>query len=215
MQKKRLLSSDETCALAEEKKMKNNNDDNDQNEKVGDKSSSSSSINTPATTTVTSAIINQGGMPTSMQSAPARCEFRGGIEAYCAAASSVLKEQDDGGRFIVCENWLNEHRVHKGAHDAQMDILSVYPVKGKVGRKENLFAVYVMAKKKKRKEEGMEEKEGGCNGQGDDALRRDGLYRPAISVREDNGKWTEEYADILEFMSIPAHHETSHGVPND
>jgi tRNA1(Val) A37 N6-methylase TrmN6 len=42
---------------------------------------------------VTSAVINQGGMPTAMQSAPARCEFRGGIEAYCEAASSVLSDE--------------------------------------------------------------------------------------------------------------------------
>jgi tRNA1(Val) A37 N6-methylase TrmN6 len=37
-----------------------------------------------------SAIIQQGGMPTSQQSAPARCEFRGGIEAYCQTASVLL-----------------------------------------------------------------------------------------------------------------------------
>merc|ERR1712232_975859 len=50
---------------------------------------------------VHSAVINQGGMPSCLQSAPARCEFRGGVEAYCEAAAAVMKRD---GVFVVCEN---------------------------------------------------------------------------------------------------------------
>ena len=77
---------------------------------------------------VTSAVIEQGGMPTSMQSAPARCEFRGGIEAYCLAASVLLSSPH--GTFVVCENWANDDRVWKGAAEAGLIIESVLPVCG-------------------------------------------------------------------------------------
>ena len=92
--------------------------------------------------TITSAVIEEGGMPTSKQSAPARCEFRGGIEAYCLTASAMLSQPN--GRFVVCENWLNNHRVWNGAKEAGLIIESVQPVRGGVRKEHNLFAVYVM-----------------------------------------------------------------------
>ena len=92
---------------------------------------------------ITSAVIEEGGMPTSMQSAPARCEFRGGIEAYCLAASAMLAHD---GRFVVCENWLNDERVWNGAKEAGLTIEDVQPVRGSVKKEHNLFAVYIMKK---------------------------------------------------------------------
>jgi len=135
---------------------------------------------------VTTAVIQQGGMPTSMQSAPARCEFRGGVEAYCTAASAVLA---DNGIFVVCENWLNDTRVHDGAAKAELHVDLVLPVKGKTGRKENLFAVYVL---RKRNESSGEQT----------------MILEALPVRSESGKWTVTYAHVLEAMSIPAHHDS-------
>jgi tRNA1(Val) A37 N6-methylase TrmN6 len=144
-----------------------------------------------------SAIIQQGGMPTSQQSAPARCEFRGGIEAYCQTASVLLHPQH--GIFVVCENWLNNHRVWAGAKDAGLIIECVYPVRGSIRKETNLFAVYVMKKKKKLKHDdktiGVEVDEE----QQDEAK----IIRPPLAVRDEDGKWTDDYTRVLNAMSIP------------
>ena len=127
-------------------------------------------------------------MPTSIQSAPARCEFRGGIESYCKAASSVLSP--DNGRFVVCENWLNNSRVYNSAKEADLDILSVHPIKGNLKKQQNLFAVYVMKKRNGNDHHG-----------GDESFRT--KVHDTISVRKDDGEWTDEYKEIMESMSIP------------
>ena len=138
--------------------------------------------------TTISAVIQQGGMPTSMQSAPARCEFRGGIEAYCHAASAMLSHPH--GIFVVCENWINDDRVRNGAEDAGLVIDCVWPIRGGVRKETNLFAVYVMRKN--------------CGADGNDERREETcITLPAIAVRDVDGKWTHEYAKILEAMSIP------------
>jgi len=133
----------------------------------------------------TKAIINQGGMPTSIQSAPARCEFRGGIEAYCKAASTVLKPET--GIFCVCENYLNHDRVLAGAAASGLKLVRIVFVRGKVGKKVPLFGVYVM----KKMNEG-----GGSNF----SMKKDDL-----SVRDEKGEWTDTYKNLLEYMSIPAY----------
>jgi len=134
---------------------------------------------------ITSAVIEEGGMPTSIQSAPARCEFRGGIEAYCLTASAMLSQPH--GRFVVCENWLNNHRVWSGAKEAGLIIESVQPVRGGVRKEKNLFAVYVM-KKKGNNEEQKDERD---------------IVLPALVVRDEHGNWTKEYARVMQSMSIP------------
>lgn len=134
---------------------------------------------------VITAVINQGAMPTSIQSAPARCEFRGGVEAYCQAASAMLKPN---GMFVVCENWLNDNRVYIGAKEAGLVIDRVWPVMGKTGRKEPLFAVYVMKKQ---------------SSQNDSTGEVRTEVNPPLVVRGANGKWTEEYERVMEAMSIP------------
>jgi len=93
------------------------------------RSSGDNSNNDKEDEVITSAVIQQGGMPTSMQSAPARCEFRGGIEAYCLAASAMLSPSH--GKFVVCENWLNDNRVWKGAEEAGLVIECVWPGRGR------------------------------------------------------------------------------------
>ncbi len=132
------------------------------------------------------------GMPTSIQSAPARCEFRGGIESYCKAASSVLCPT---GTFIVCENWLNNHRVYSGAKEAGLDIVRVYPIKGNLKKRHNLFAVYVMKKEKKDNSRKRNDSSG-------DLETLPKIFE-TISVRDNDGCWTAEYKKIMNAMSIP------------
>ena len=139
---------------------------------------------------VTSAVIHQGGMPTSIQSAPARCEFRGGIEAYCAAASSVLKE--NYGYFCVCENWINHQRVLQAALSTKLTIIDIHPFQGKTTKPQPLFAIYVMQKIHSTTTQ----------------LQTPKMHSP-ISIRDECGKWTKEYADVLETMSIPAKHDVN------
>ncbi len=139
---------------------------------------------------ITKAVINQGGMPTSMQSAPARCEFRGGIEAYCQAAAAVLQPD---GVFVVCENWLNDKRAYEGAKMSGLHIDFVLPVMGKFGKPEPLFAVYVMRKKNS---------ETNLNS-ADDCQEEVTRVRDPLIVRDEDGKWTNEYSKVLGAMSIP------------
>ena len=90
-------------------------------------------------------LTSYGGIPTCLQSAPARYEFRGGIEVYCKAAAYCLK---DTGRFVVCEGLLrlNASRVENAARDNGLVIVSRVDVFGLKGKQEPLFAVYEMAK---------------------------------------------------------------------
>jgi|AntRauTorckE5430_2_1112549.scaffolds.fasta_scaffold06132_2 tRNA1(Val) A37 N6-methylase TrmN6 len=118
----------------------------------------------------------------------ARCEFRGGIEEYLQAASSVMA---DNGIFVVCENWLNNDRVYSGAKSAGLRMKQVYPIKGKYGRKENLFGVYVLVREVR------------CIAEQEE----NGIVAEPLSVRTSCGKWTLKYADLLETMSIPANHD--------
>lgn len=132
---------------------------------------------------VTLAVINQGGMPTAKQSAPARCEFRGGIEAYCEAASRVLMQPH--GKFVVCENWLNHNRVVAAAEKYDLDILAQVEVSGKQGRG-TLFCVYTM----KRKDI--------------ESVALTTTKREILAVRNGQGDWTKEYREsVLKAMSIP------------
>lgn len=132
--------------------------------------------------TVSQAIIQQGGMPTSKQSAPARCEFRGGIEAYCAVAAKVLVK--DTGRFVVCENWLNHDRVLEAAKEYHLRILQQVNIMGREG-KDTLFCVYVMK----------------CASEAD--IPHDVVVQN-LAVRTTTGDWTKDYKElVLSGMSMP------------
>lgn len=135
--------------------------------------------------------IKSGGMPTARQSAPARCEFRGGIEAYCAAAAVALKAET--GRFVVCENWANHDRVLIAAKESSLQILRQMRVQGREGR-DTLFCVYVMNTKGGLLSVG----DGGGNAVGAEPIVE------CIAVRDANGFWTEQYTQtVLASMSIP------------
>ena len=131
---------------------------------------------------VTKAVINEGGMPSCLQSAPARCEFRGGIEAYCEAASAMLKES---GKFVVCENWINNDRVYKAAEGSSLFVCSVLPILGREGKNTPLFAVYTMVKYSVAK------------------AKSETISLTPIAVRSKTGKHTTHYSKIMDFMSIP------------
>jgi tRNA1(Val) A37 N6-methylase TrmN6 len=130
---------------------------------------------------VTKAIINQGGMPTAKQSAPARCEFRGGIEAYCEVASKCLRRVS--GRFVFCANWLNHDRVISAAASFGLTVVMQLEVKGRQ-QKGNLFCVYVMAL--------------------EPVYHHSTVPVEQLAVRTLNGDWTRDYKErVMSSMSIP------------
>ena len=137
--------------------------------------------------TVQNAVINQGGMPSCKQSAPARCEFRGGVEAYCQAASKAMHSQSV---FCVCENWLNDDRVYQGAKQAGLVVVEVLPVKGRTGKPCPLFAVYTMRKASY------------YDNASSNSVPETKVL-DVLTVRDDQGNWTEEYQKVLQAMSIP------------
>lgn len=124
------------------------------------------------------AIIKQGGMPTCLQSAPARCEFRGGVEAYCQVAAKLMKPN---GTFVAVEAWIHHARVIKAAKSFGLAITFVQPIRGKIG-KPPLFGVYVMQKST------------------DNRVME---ILPHVAVRDGCGKWTDDYCKILKHMAIP------------
>jgi tRNA1(Val) A37 N6-methylase TrmN6 len=132
----------------------------------------------------TTTIIQQGAMPSSLQSAPARCEFRGGVAEYCQAAVRLLRHN---GRFVCCENYANHARALRAMVEAQLHVERLWYVRGKVGR-DRLFVVYVARPRSTDDEEDapttvIEEHE--------------------VSVRDGAGEWTEDYQnDFLRYMDI-------------
>jgi tRNA1(Val) A37 N6-methylase TrmN6 len=125
------------------------------------------------------ALPTYGALPSCKQSAPARYEFRGGVEEYCKAASHCLAP---GGIFVVCEGGLamNEKRVKKGAQDAGLHILRRLPVVGGQG-KPVLFAVYVMVR-----------------GEGEETIEDEELV-----VRDGEGGRTPRYCQLMADMGMP------------
>jgi len=56
--------------------------------------------------------VAAGGTPPHEESARCLFEYRGGVEAYCAAAAALLAP---GGAFAVCESSLSLRRAYAGA----------------------------------------------------------------------------------------------------
>ena len=130
--------------------------------------------------------------PSCEQSAPARFEFRGGIEVYCAAAAVAMR---DDGVFVVVEQAQDAHstgrcggfadssppRVEAAAAAAGLAIYRRVDIEGRVGKKP-LFSVF-----------GMQ--------------RRTEVAPPvaveSIAVRDAEGYHTERYAELLTVMGIP------------
>ncbi len=139
----------------------------------------------------------QGSLPAAAQSAPARCEFRGGIEVYCEAASKHLSAKDKHARFVVCEGGLmhNRERAQKGADEFGLKILSRVDVIPKTG-KPILFSVYEMSllSNKDAKPSMVDLK----------SSRRDGdnIYVKTLTVRDESGLHTKEYESLLVAMGM-------------
>jgi tRNA1(Val) A37 N6-methylase TrmN6 len=176
---------------------------------VSSKSTEDDDSSSPlSTSNVQHAIIQQGGMPSCRQSAPARCEFRGGIEAYCSAAALALAPD---GIFCVCENWANHARVLQAAFSAQLVLVEIHPVKGSVTKPEPLFAVYVMRKPSAAAAAAAAAASLDDHPFDDQTTTTTTTTEmrmlPPISVRDDKGQWTVDYATkVLEYMGIPARH---------
>ena len=162
------------------------------------------------------ALIRQGGMPTCKESAPARCEFRGGIEAYCAAAAATMAPH---GVFVVCENFANHERALVAARNASLDVVSIQRVLGKEG-KPPLFCVYTMVHAADDVVSGVGESKAGevsSVSSVADGVRRASVstpknitntsyqhhYEEDLVVRDLNGAWTPQYAQLLRDMSYP------------
>ena len=87
--------------------------------------------------------VAAGGTPPHEESARCLFEYRGGVEAYCAAAAALLAP---GGAFCVCETSLALHRAYEGAATAGLAVLArvdVVPAPGKPP----LFFVLVCGRK--------------------------------------------------------------------
>jgi tRNA1(Val) A37 N6-methylase TrmN6 len=147
---------------------------------------------TATTDTNIIATIRQGGMPLSIQSAPARCEFRGGIEAYCQTASYLLRP--GSGMLCICENYHNHNRAIQSFRTYHFHLIKYYIIEGKVGRGP-LFCVYVARKI--------------ANPVDVQDTSENVSSTPSVpevvhlAVRDENGEWTKEYQHmVLDYMSI-------------
>jgi tRNA1(Val) A37 N6-methylase TrmN6 len=134
------------------------------------------------------AIIRQGGMPMkSMQSAPARCEFRGGFEAYCTAARHFIDPTDPRSTFCVCINFANHDRAVRALHDHGFYIHEIVHVHGRIGRP-TLFCAFVAK----------------LQPVATATTQPKSSWRiKHLNVRDEHGEWTQEYKEyVLEFMFV-------------
>ena len=113
-----------------------------------------------------------------VQKGPCNFEHRGGIEAYCEAAASMLAPD---GLFVVCEQAAQDARVRAAAAAAGLAITRTLPVVPRAG-KAALFAVYAMARAR------------GC------AV---GALMPALVVRDAKGAWTPAFLSLRATMGLP------------
>ena len=129
-----------------------------------------------------------GALPSCEQSAGARYEFRGGIEAYCQAAAVLLrKHRHPSSRFVCCEGGLlgcvDASRVDHAASDAGLTILSRRMVVGKIG-KAPLFGVWVFALSSNMASSTVSE------------------ILPTLIVRDERGQRTPDYENLLRDMAM-------------
>ena len=84
--------------------------------------------------------IGTAGESRRVQKAACNLEYRGGIEAYCAAAAIAL---DADGVFVACEQAAQTARVEAAARAVGLAITHTLPVVPRAG-KAPLFAVHTM-----------------------------------------------------------------------
>ena len=120
--------------------------------------------------------------PTRVQCGPCHLEYRGGIEAYCAAAARWMAP---GGRFVACEAAAQVERVIGAAAAAGLRIerrVDVIPRDGKAA----LFSVYAM-----------------CRAGGARPSAGERLVEPPLVVRDVAGRRTDAFRLVREEMGMP------------
>ena len=159
----------------------------------------------------------QGAMPTHLQSAPARCEFRGGVESYIRAAIRKVDPRPGRGVVCLCLNYANDRRVYdcvkKEFKKDGWRVGECLRVRGGGGKgvvaggqqQAPLFCCYTIW----RLDVGEEEKAAEV----DEEVVDDGQQQywgntvlKYLTVRDAEGKWTEEYCELMESVGIPARH---------
>ena len=117
--------------------------------------------------------------PTRVQCGPCHLEYRGGIEAYAAAAARWMAP---GGCFVACEAAAQVERVIAAAAAAGLRIgrrVDVVPREGKAA----LFSVYAMRR-------------------ADDAGSAS-VIEPALVVRDAAGRRTPAFRRVRDAMGMP------------
>jgi tRNA1Val (adenine37-N6)-methyltransferase len=115
------------------------------------------------------------------QCGPCHFEERGGVEAYCARAATLLAPD---ARFVMCAAAFQDARVRAGVAAAGLTVehdLVVVPREGKAP----LFAVYVM----------------GRHAAGDAVV----ASARELVVRDRAGQWTPEFRALRASMGMPPH----------
>lgn len=84
--------------------------------------------------------IGEGVESGRPQLAPCHFEHRGGLEAYCQAASRIVAP---GGTLVLCAGAAQHQRMLDAAHAAGFAVASWLPVVPRQG-KTPLFSVYAM-----------------------------------------------------------------------
>jgi tRNA1(Val) A37 N6-methylase TrmN6 len=115
-----------------------------------------------------------GREPTRALQAACHLELRGGIEAYCTAAASLLAP---GGRFIVCH--ADVRRTAAAARTAGLCIAARLDVIPRAGKRV-LFSVFAMA----------------------DGATPDTASNELI-VRDRHGQWTDSFRAVRQAMGMP------------
>ena len=135
-----------------------------------------------------------GGLPTCEQSAPARYEFRGGVDIYIQAAKPRLR--DAMSRFVVVVGRLdiNHRRVVETAQREELQILQQVLVHGR-DDKPPLFAVYVMA---------LTATTTTTTATNNTLVSREKEIKvDRLVIRHKGGKRTDQYIRLMATMGIP------------
>ncbi len=120
-----------------------------------------------------------------------RIETRGGIESYCLAAASVLALR---GRFVACLPGGPGGRIESAARAAGLVLRATRPVVPRAG-KAPLFWVHVLVwpEEEARAGAGADSVDGAAGG----------VELPPLVVRDEAGRWTEEFCALRISMGLP------------
>ena len=108
-------------------------------------------------------------------------EFRGGVEAYIEAAHRYLKDQ---GRFVVVESALGQKRIDESCKVNGMRVVERWDFIPKEGKRP-LFVIAVLEKSQQWKDYEIKK----------------------VTIRNAEGKYTQEYHKLLQDMGFPPQRE--------